>query len=262
MKILLPIIIYATNIYPGYTIENKVCLNINEPHSKSFEDTLKILDITKPNCWMNWGHKDEYMEYDNFIPMFWSPNYIKKVNSEYKNKLFLIGNEPEREDQNNLTGKEFAEIMLSKDLPNRFACCGNAIWNGRYSDIGKWQNNYLAHNGPIPDYWSITLHGVDTIDRWESYLEYYFNWWEINGHSKPIIIHETSCMYFYECNKELINHIFNNNDLRIKLIFWFSATQDTYVNSWNSYLLNNKFEYTELGGIYEHSKNSSRTSRQ
>lgn len=174
----------------------------------------------------------------------------------------MIGNEPERSDQNNLSGKDFANIMKRNDMPEIFACCGNAIWNGPGSDIGKWQDEYLSNGGPVPDYWSITLHGIDSPQLWNDFMHTYFEWWKRNGHGKPVIIHETSCMYFDDCNADLLRHVLDNWDKRIVMLFWFAAIPDPGVPRWTSNLMavkevvtvQRQIELTELGEIYKEMK--------
>lgn len=244
---------------------NTVCININDPASNDQEFSSQVIAALSPPCWMNWRHQKWALDDTAFVPMVWKPSdsglaEAVALDAQYPERIWLIGNEPERPDQNNLSGKDFASIMSRNELPTTFACCGNAIWNGAGSDIGKWQDEYLANGGPVPDYWSITLHGVNNVALWDDFMRTYFEWWKRSGQSKPIIIHETSCMYFGDCNPDLLRHVMDNWDKRIVMLFWFSAVPDPGVPSWNSNLMTFeeqttiKVELTELGRIYEELK--------
>lgn len=234
-----------------------VCVGINDPVSKPGTVLASTLSALAPPCWLNWKATDAFLADANYTPEVWrlTPkdlNDFKHKSTLYPGKLWLFWNEPERADQANVIPSVAARLTISyaQTLGDKgtWACCGNMV-----DDNGlTWLNSYIAQGGPTPDVWHIHIYGAANVDDWNTFLNYWWQWWAQHGAGKPVIISETSLMWQPAAKQaELLRYLQQYTDPRVRQIYWFSALPEPSVPSWEeSRLLNSDFTKTELGRVY------------
>ncbi len=234
-----------------------VCVGINDPAVTPSTVLTSTLSALTPPCWLNWKATDAFLADPRYTPEVWrltakDVNAFKHKSTIYPGKLWLFWNEPERADQANVIPSVAARLTISyaQTLGDNgaWACCGNMIdGNGL-----AWLDSYIAQGGPIPDVWHIHIYGAADIDSWNTFLNYWWQWWEEHGADKPVIISETSLMWQPAAQQaELLRYLQQYTDPRVRQIYWFSALPEPSVPSWGeSRLLNSDFTKTELGQVY------------
>lgn len=191
--------------------------------------------------WYDWSE-------DGQIAMLWRCGPSEARNAKRRTGLWLLGNEPEREEQSNTSPQEFVagvrQWQQSRSTPIALP--------GVLLDLDgiEWIEAYLADNGPIPDFWHVHIYAWNIahwLDLWEK--------WEMTMHSyraeRPTIISECACWSEKPDDQiALMEGIATQIIVRplIHSAFWFSAHYGTQQKFWRrSDLLDGDGTLTAVG---------------
>jgi hypothetical protein len=234
-----------------------LCIAANGQAQAGGSALAGALTALNPPCWLDWVANEALLPDPRYTPEVWrldpkNLNEVKRKAALYPGKLWLFWNEPERGDQADTSPALAASLTLSYTQAvaghGTWACCGNLIdGNGL-----AWLDAYLAHGGQVPDIWHIHIYSTSDVAEWNSYLNYWWVWWDAHGAGRPVIISETSLMWQPAAQQAaLIHYLMRYDDPRVGQIYWFSTFFEPSVPSWReSHLLNADFTKTALGQVY------------
>lgn len=117
-----------------------------------------ILHILNSPWWYTW--KYDQLDRPGYTPMVWrcTKDWIERalpLALEEPERMWLLGNEPERLDQSNTPPDEFADNARRWALAGLPFAAPGVLWNeqGR-----KWLEEYLSAGGPEPDAWHFHIY--------------------------------------------------------------------------------------------------------
>lgn len=215
----------------------KLCVGMNGEYKNPPAINYGLLMLGNP-CYANWLHDASLLSDKNYLPMVWT---LRLPNQPVNNAA--IWNEPEEVTQANTPPDVAAKLTLSytKQLTS-FGCCGTLV-----DDRGlEWLNKYINAGGPIPTYWHIHIYDI-SYDAWLAKYSLWLQWNRIYGKNRPFIISETSMMY--GSISEQLKLMYHLKSLPVD-VYWFSIVNEPGLEVWNSSLLDNNFELTQLGNYF------------
>jgi len=202
------------------------------------------LDRLHPAWWHNWKYDRTGMA--GYYPMLWRTDMESLAAAlptmrEYADRLWLLGNEPERVQQSNTEPHTFAATVqaLRAVMPELPIALPGILWN----DEGRaWLAEYKAAGGPLPDVWHfhIYCYSADQV-------------WSIVDHmrsaygDRPIIISEIAGAVD-DANEDVMRGVRRAlADGRIQAAAWFSAYDEVWPDP---NLLTDNCTLTRLGDVY------------
>ena len=207
------------------------------------------LELLMPAWWYNWKC-DQIGEY-GYYPMLWRMRrdqyYDEAITKARANPrmFWLMGNEPEEEEQSNTPYTEAASTMRKweQDTAVLWACPGVILG----SKGMRWLEGYLNAGGPVPTVWHVHLY-TRTATEWWLRLRDFSDWMEKKRVIRPVIVSETA-LDIRDADEQipLLAAIGNALSMRrVQAVSWFSAE---YANhSWSNLL--DGSDVTTLGHNY------------
>jgi len=208
---------------------------------------VRAVSLLGCQSWYNW--KADALGQPGFTPMHWR-NHIETVKQPTTGQIieaaqhgprqvWLIGNEPERHDQDNYaTPQEYA------DLVRTWLALVGGRWAGPgilWSDGGRdWLDAYLALGGPIPDVWAVHIYGSETVSGWLGQYEHLQAWLATRRIVRPVWITETNG------GADVLRYLAESGITA----YWYSA-RDPFGDNSHADLVNaDATELTDLGRLY------------
>jgi hypothetical protein len=209
-----------------------------------YHDALATL---QPDWWYNWKW-DQVGKWDNYYPMIWrcDMEWVARALPAVKanaDRMWLLGNEPERADQSNTDPHTFAAAVDAlRHAVGSWAvpiALPGILWN----DHGQaWLREYLEAGGAKPDAWHFHVY-CSTAGQVSSMVDHMI---AVYG-DRPIIISEVAGAVD-GANEDVMRGVRNVlADGRIQAAAWFSA----YYDKWEApSLLTESGKLTRLGDMF------------
>lgn len=146
-------------------------------------------------AWYSW--KWDAMGRPGFMPMAWCPrlgsDYTRVLQAAHRapvRSVWLLGNEPERADQSDVSSDEFADaVRVWLALIGRRWAGPGILWG----DEGRWWlDEYIKLGGPLPDIWAIHIYGSLDVAGWLDQLFHARRWFAEMRATRPIWVTETN----------------------------------------------------------------------
>jgi len=166
----------------------------NQTYQDYGMDLDAMLETLNPPWFYTW--KYDQLQYPNFVPMVWRLNVeavaqVLPVMAENHDRLWLLGNEPERAEQSNTSPEVFANAaqIIRAEFGWAVEIALPGVLND-YTGYGRdWTKAYLAAGGPMPDAWHFHVYEPNgqqvhaRIDAWKRLVD----------DTRPIIVSEVGC---------------------------------------------------------------------
>ncbi len=233
------------------------------PHQNAERDPAwyqRALDKLGPDSWYN--HKcDQLGATDKrYTPMLFGMRddaYMyeaMRLARVYRNRMWLIGNEPERlaEQGGSDTEPEEAADAVAKWM--RLTDVKVALPGILWDEVGReWLEQYLDAGGPVGDFWAIHIYAHDT-GHWLTLWQDWQAFLRERGLELPTLV--TECAAWADDVSvqagvmDMVRQTLRTDDM-LQGAYWFAGHYGTFVPWWSrSDLLTEHGTLTDLGRHY------------
>jgi len=196
--------------------------------------TIEVLERLTPPWWHDWRHGQIGLR--GYVPSVWSMDVesvalaLDVATAHAQLPMWLLGNEPEREDQSDTPAhiaaaacREFARRAGSWAIP--WACPGVNVSVHMWALAEPWLDSYLAEKGPIPHAWHVHIYGGP--GAWREGLAQFRAWMARRSVGRPVIVSECGSDTEPAQTMAAIRASLRGGD--VQAAAWFSA----YYEAWN-----------------------------
>jgi len=219
------------------------------------------LAMLKPAWWYDW--RFEQIGSPGYVPMIWGPGTWDRHNTVLRSlfarrpeQFWLLWNEPERSDQADMAPQLAADATrMIAQHGIEYAAPGVALTREGY----LWLDDYLRHDGPVPDCWHVHIYHCTEPDQWDSAWTAWVDWMHHHGVVRPTIVSETNAWTDgVEGQQRMVGHVAQkmDDDPLLLAIAWFAHQWHDWING-EPNLLNDDGNLTSVGEAFEkwHSHN-------
>lgn len=196
--------------------------------------TIEVLERLNPPWWHDWRHGQLGLR--GYVPSVWSMDVesvalaLDVATAHVQLPMWLLGNEPEREDQSDTPAhiaaaacREWVRRLGTWAVP--WACPGVNVSVHMWVQAEPWLDVYLAEKGPVPHAWHVHIYGGP--EAFDSALAQFRRWMHRRNVVRPVIVSECGDGEQPAATMAAIRGAIARGD--IQAAAWFSS----YYEPWN-----------------------------